>query len=134
MPDHEKVSIRLCECVSNIIDLPNQLEIEFISLPYNVYGGTHIEYKFKNRFKINENLSVKEIVRPVVHELLHINQIHLGRLKVMRDGTYIWDNIQYRNVNPNSLSYQDYMNLPWEQDVNNRLENVLFQAIQKVDK
>ena len=52
----------------------------------------------------------------------------------MRDGTYIWDNIQYRNVNPNSLSYQDYMNLPWEQDVNNRLENVLFQAIQKVDK
>ena len=52
----------------------------------------------------------------------------------MRDGTHIWDNRQYRNTDPNTLSYKEYMELPWEMDVENRLETVLFQAIKTVDK
>ena len=125
LPDQEKVAINLCLRASKIIDLPGEIEIEFVKLPPSVYGETLLYGRFKNRFRINDGLSPKEIIKPVVHELIHIHQVHTGRLKAMRDGTYIWDGRQYKNTDPNLLENSAYRNLPWEQDVENLMDSTL---------
>lgn len=132
LPDQEKVSTNLCKCVAKVIELPPEIEIEFAKLAPNVYGETLLFGRFRNRFRISDTLSPKEIVKPIVHELIHIHQVHMGKLKVMRDGTHIWMGRQYRNVDPNLLENRDYRNLPWEQDVENNLENVLGRALTKI--
>lgn len=132
LPDQEKVAINLCKCVAKVIELPPEIEIEFAKLAPNVYGETLLFGRFRNRFRISDILSPKEIVKPIVHELIHIHQVHMGKLKVMRDGTHIWMGRQYRNVDPNLLENIDYRNLPWERDVENNLENVLGQALTKI--
>lgn len=132
LPDQEKVALKLCECVSQVIELPSNIEIEFSDLAPNVYGETLLYGRFKNRFRISDTLSPKEIVKPIVHELIHVHQIHVGKLSVMRDGTYIWMGRQYNTVNPNLLENVQYQQLPWEQDVNNRLDTILGAAITKI--
>lgn len=132
LPDQEKVAVNLCKCVAQVIDLPNEIEIEFAKLTPSVYGETLLVGRFRNRFRISDTLSPKEIVKPIVHELIHIHQVHTGKLKVMRDGTHIWMGRQYRNVDPNLLENRAYRNLPWELDVENNLETILNQAITKI--
>ena len=125
LPDQEKVAINLCLRARKIIDLPDEIEVEFVKMPLSVYGETLLYGRFKNRFRINDCLSPKEIIKPVVHELIHIHQVHIGRLKAMRDGTYIWDGRQYKNTDPNLLENSAYRNLPWEQDVENVMDSIL---------
>jgi len=125
LPDQEKVAINLCLRASKIIDLPDEIEVEFVKMLPSVYGETLLYGRFKNRFRINDCLSPKEIIKPVVHELIHIHQVHIGRLKAMRDGTYIWDGRQYKNTDPNLLENSAYRNLPWEQDVENVMDSIL---------
>jgi hypothetical protein len=131
LPNQEKVATKLCECVAQVIALPNEIEIEFANLAPHVYGETLLSGRFKNRFRISTALSPKEIIKPIVHELIHIHQVHVGKLSVMRDGTHIWMGRQYRNVDPNLLENAAYNNLPWEQDVHNQLEILLKLAITK---
>ena len=132
LPDQEKVSIKLCECVAKVIELPNSIELEFANLAPNVYGETLLFGKFKNRFRISDSLSPKEIIKPIVHELIHIHQVHTGKLSVMRDGTHIWMGRQYRNVDPNLLENTAYNNLPWEQDVLNNIDGIISHIINSV--
>ena len=125
LPDQEKVAINLCLRASKIIDLPDEIEVEFVKMLPSVYGETLLYGRFKNRFRINDCLSPKEIIKPVVHELIHIHQVYIGKLKAMRDGTYIWDGRQYKNTDPNLLENSAYRNLPWEQDVENVIDSIL---------
>ena len=134
LPDQEKVAINLCLRVSKILDLPGEIEIEFVKLPPSVYGETLLYGRFKNRFRINDCLSPKEIIKPIVHELIHINQVHTGRLKAMRDGTYIWEGRQYKNTDPNTLTPEQYQNLPWEQDVSNNVDKVMLDIINSTNR
>lgn len=134
LPNHEKVATNLCKCVAQVIALPEEIQIEFTDLPRHVYGETLLFGRFKNRFRISNSLSPKEIVKPIVHELIHINQTHTGMLSVMRDGTCVWNGRQYRRVDPNLLEHKDYLNLPWELDVEDRLEFTLKTALTKFDK
>jgi hypothetical protein len=131
LPDQEKVASRLCECIAKVIALPAYVEIEFADLAPNVYGETLLFGVFKNRFRINNTLSPKEIVRPIAHELLHVHQVYLGKLKVLRDGTHVWMGKQYKTTDPNLLGYDQYKHLPWEQDVSDQLEGVLISAVTK---
>jgi hypothetical protein len=131
LPDQEKVATKLCENVAQVIVLPNEIEIEFANLAPNVYGETLLSGRFKNRFRISTVLSPKEIIKPVVHELIHVHQVHTGKLSVMRDGTHIWMGKQYRNVDPKLLENAAYNNLPWEQDVSDQLDFILKSAIAK---
>jgi hypothetical protein len=132
LPDQEKVAMNLCKCVAQVISLPDEVEIEFSKLAPNVYGETLLFGRFKNRFRISDALTPKEIVKPIVHELIHIHQVHTGQLSVMRDGTHIWMGRQYRNVNPNLIENRQYQQLPWEQDVTNQIESVLKIALTKI--
>jgi hypothetical protein len=132
LPDQEKVAIKLCECVAQVIELPNNIELEFANLAPNVYGETLLFGKFKNRFRISDSLSPKEIIKPIVHELIHVHQVHVGKLSVMRDGTHIWMGRQYRNVDPNTLENSVYNNLPWEQDVLNNIDGIISHMINSI--
>jgi hypothetical protein len=127
LPKHELVAKNLCEYTNKVISIPNNISIEFVPLKDHVYGETILT---ENRFRINDSLSDKEIIKPVIHELIHLHQKHMGKLKVMRDGTFIWNGKQYRKENIYLISQKEYENLPWEQDVNRKIDNILSTVVE----
>ncbi len=126
----EAVAIKLCESVSRIIDLPETVEIEFANLSPSVYGETILDNRFKNRVRINNTLTAKEIVPALVHELIHLNQTHTGLLSVIRDGTYVWKNKKYNFPHARQLTVKEHASLPWEVDVVEKQQKILNEAIQ----
>ncbi len=127
LPEHELVTKNLCIYTNKVISIPTNISVEFVPLDMHVYGETVLT---ENRFRINNTLSHKEIVKPVIHELLHLHQKHMGKLRVMRDGTFIWNNKHYRKENIYLLGQKEYENLPWEQDVRKKLDNVLNSVLE----
>lgn len=125
----------LCAATANIISLPNELVIRIAWLGESVHGNTAVEHRFKNRISINSILSLAEVPIVLIHELIHVNQIHTGLLSVSRHGIYTWNNKQYRI--PDSLSMEQYLQLPWEADVVEKQQKVLTDslayAMKKVD-
>jgi len=110
----EKVISNIISIACSLIELPNEIEVEFTKLDPSVYGETSTEFRFRNRITINEALSTKESIKPVIHELLHLNQIHTGRLSG-RKGFVIWDGKIFsldKKTTP-----EVWANLPWERDV-----------------
>jgi len=122
----EIVCAKLTEAVANIIDLPKEIVIQFANLGDSVYGNTSVEFRFRNRVRINNGLTITELPGPLVHELIHVNQIHLGLLRA-QTGVIFWHNRQYR-IDPN-MSYKQHRELPWEMDVLDRQEQVLKKAL-----
>jgi len=122
--DREKVITNICNKIYQHLSLPDYIEIEFKYLPDNVYAEALLNYKFKNRIYINENLNLKEIVKPLVHELIHLNQIHIGKLSTNGRGIILWEGSRY-SVNQTLHSYTDYCNLPWEIDAMSREPKLL---------
>jgi hypothetical protein len=113
--------------VANVIDLPKEIVIQFANLGDSVYGNTSIEHRFKNRIRINFQLNVTELPGPLVHELIHVNQVHVGLLRA-QTGVIFWRGQQYR-VDDN-LTYQQHQALPWEMDAYDRQEQVLKKALE----
>ena len=117
-PLHNNTKIlveRLVNIIATVIELPNDLQIEFRKLDKNAYGETSLNPRYKNRITINSDLDLTEIMYPLVHELIHVHQIHTNRLVVRPNNIYFWNNKRY-NVN-NNLTYESYIDLPWEADV-----------------
>ncbi len=125
----EIIITKLCESVATIIDLPEEIEIKIAYLGESVYGNTNVGHRFKNRININSKLTVKEIPEIIIHELIHLNQIHTGLLRVSRIGQYYWNNKQYNISDLNKMEYSQYQQLPWEQDVANKQHNLLQKAL-----
>jgi predicted metallopeptidase len=126
----EAVAIKLCEAVSKIIVLPENIEIEFALLNPSVYGETIINSRFKNRVRLNNTLTAKEIIPALVHELIHLNQTHTGLLSMTRDGRYIWKNKIYKTPHVGQLTFNEHSQLPWEIDVAQKQQKILNEAIQ----
>jgi hypothetical protein len=122
-----KVATRLCQAASLYIDLPNSIIIEFTELDNDVYGDSILS---ANKIRINIKLSVKEIIYPIIHELLHVNQMHKGKLVVYKN-KIVWEGKTY-SIDQSKLLYEEYRNLPWEQDVANR-EKILLGKILKTN-
>jgi predicted metallopeptidase len=122
--DREKVIVRVCEKAKHHIKLPETIEILFKYLDLNVYAETIIEHRFKNRIHINNNLSAKEVIRPLVHELIHLNQTHTEMLQSNGRGICIWKGTRY-SINNTIPDYNDYCNLPWEIDAIEREPELL---------
>ncbi len=120
----EIVISKLCEAVSNVLELPQELIINIAYLGESVYANTAVDFRFKNRVSINNILSVIEIPEVLVHELIHVHQIHTGMLSVRRDGVYTWRNQTY------NITETPYDDLPWEQDVVNKQKKVLKEALE----
>ena len=122
----EIVCTKLTEAVANVIDLPKEIIIQFANLGDSVYGNTSVEHRFKNRIRINFQLNVIELPGPLVHELIHVNQIHVGLLRA-QSGVIFWHGKQYR-VDDN-MTYAQHQALPWEIDAYDKQEKILKRAL-----
>jgi hypothetical protein len=125
----ETICRSLIEAVATMIDLPKQVQLKFGILSESTYGLTALENRFKNRIVLNTTLPVNEIPSVLVHELIHLSQSHLGRLRVTHDGSYYWDDKSFRTKD---LSYEEYQRLPWEVDVEARHQALFTAALQYV--
>ena len=72
------------------------------------------------RFKI------KDIVSTIIHEMTHAKQYKDGRLKNTLNNKSIFENIEYPN--PNKISYEKYLNLPWEIEAREMQEKYIEQV------
>lgn len=124
----EIIISKLCEAVSCVLELPTEIEVKFAYLGESVYGNTALGHRFKNRININSNLTIKEIPDILVHELIHLNQVLTGILRVT-NSHYYWRGRAYKIDNPDELDYNAYKELPWEADVANKQHFVMRQAL-----
>ncbi len=121
----ETVVSKVCNIVSTFLDLPIEIQIRFANLGPSVYGNTALDNRFKNRISINTSLTDEEIVEILVHELIHLYQIHTGLLSVTRSGSYIWKKRSYKVDSYSSGDYKHYSQLPWELDVEQKQQPLL---------
>jgi hypothetical protein len=130
--DRELVVTNIINIVSTLIDIPEYIEVEFRSLK-SLYGELLLDPRFKSRLRLEETLSSKEIIIPLIHELIHLNQVHAGRLKASRIGIY-WDG-KFHNMKNKEITPEVWANFPWERDVAQKqqklLENVLKIGLEK---
>jgi hypothetical protein len=124
--DREIVSSAICQLLSEELELPETIEIVFATMNESVYGNTLVNPRFKNRININNTLTFNEIPHVLVHELIHLNQITIGRLSSTTNGRFKWDNREY-----NLDNYPNYDELPWEKDVVNRQQDLLIKLAEK---
>lgn len=123
---------RVCNLVNETVSLPKNIEIEFRQLDKSNYAETSLNPRFSNRITINSDLHFSEMIIPLIHELIHLNQIYTGQLSKRRDGVYIWEGKQY-NLSK-KMSYNEYLNLPWENDVLIRQETLRVTILEKLGK
>lgn len=112
--------IRICELVNTKLELPNTIQVEYKRLSDSTYGELSLHSKFRNRVVINSILETHELITPLIHELIHVHQIHTGQLDIRRDSVYIWNKRTYHVEN--NMSYKQYLELPWETDVTEKLK------------
>jgi len=124
---HEVIITSFSIAVSRIIDLPEILEVCLYPLEENVYGG--IDKMRVNRIGLNTNLSLESIPIILAHELIHVHQKHVGHLRIAHNGMCYWHGIPITNKPPEDMTYEEYQNLPWEVDVQNRSKAILKEAL-----
>jgi hypothetical protein len=125
----EQVIKNVINIVSEKIELPDFIEIEFRSLPGSIYGETLLDNRFKNRIRLHDSLSAKESIIPVIHELLHLNQVYTGKLSGRRDGSFMWNKKVYHA--PKTPSIVEWSKLPWEIDVAEKEKQMLNEVLSK---
>lgn len=113
--DQQKVVVSIINKISNLIPLPVQIIVEFKSMGLSSYGETILSPTNKNSIILNSQLTLRELFYPTIHELVHVSQIHTGRLSISRTGVFVWENKTYP-VDPLKMSYREYQKLPWEVD------------------
>ena len=130
-PDIAKATIaeRLCQAAFLYIALPDNIIVEFVDLGHNAYGESTLTFNKESKVRINLQLSTKELIYPLVHELLHLNQMHEGKLSVTRFGDCVWEGKTYK-LNQSKMSYKEYTQLPWELDVTSREQQLLANILQ----
>ena len=114
---YEKFTDKVIKLVKQLYVLPDNIEIQFENMGPSVYGMTMLDPRFPNRIRLNQSLSLEEILLPLTHELLHLHQIFTNRLQSRSGGRILYEGQIYK-VDSMKLSYEDYQNLPWEHDVN----------------
>jgi hypothetical protein len=124
--EREIVASAICKYLAEELELPETIEIVFAKMNESVYGNTIVNPRFKNRININNTLTFNEIPQVLVHELIHLNQITIGRLSSTTNGRFKWDNREY-----NLDNHPNYDDLPWEKDVVNRQQNLLVKLVEK---
>lgn len=122
--DREKVITNVINICKQHLSLPDDIEVEFAYLSESVYAQTIVTHKFKNRLQVNNSLSAKEVIKPIIHELIHLEQMHTGKLYSNGRGICVYEGIRY-NITSDVPSYADYVKLPWELDAMSREPKML---------
>jgi len=120
----EKIIRKVCSIVIKKLTLPKTITIILKKLEPAVYAETNLQNMNQYRIVINSDLPLSNIIQPLIHELIHLNQIYTGRL-VGKRGSYIWNGIEYKVKNGLAQTYDDYQSMPWELDVNQKLPKLL---------
>lgn len=124
---------KIVELVRQIYVLPNTIEIQFENMGPSVYGMTMLDPRFPNRIRLNQDLTERELIVPLAHELIHLNQTFTNRLQTRSGGRILWDNEIYK-VDSLKMSYSEYQNLPWEQDAVSKQTKLLEFITQNKNK
>lgn len=112
----EQLVTSIYQRLQNIISLPEHMEVEFRCMGLSSYGETILDpRRLHKRIILNADLDVKALFYPTIHELVHVSQMHTGKLAISRTGVFVWEKKTYP-VDPLKMSYKDYKQLPWEQD------------------
>jgi predicted SprT family Zn-dependent metalloprotease len=82
-----------------------------------------------NRIGINLDVPLDELPKILAHELVHVHQKHKGTLRIKHNGNCYWHGILITTSLPEDMSYENYMNLPWEMDAYDKQTKVLQQAL-----
>lgn len=127
---HEIIITTFAEAVAKVIELPSTLEVCLYPLAENVYGG--IDSIHINRIGINYNLPLDVVPQILTHELIHVNQKHLGYLRINSKGMCYWHGVPYTDKLPENMTTEEYNMLPWEADVEMRLKDVFSKALNLV--
>jgi hypothetical protein len=127
--NRELVVDNIFRIMSTLIELPANIEVEFRVLPESVYGETLIDNRYKNRIRLQESLSPKEVIVPLIHELIHLNQTYTGKLSGRRDGSFVWNKKVYHA--PKTPSLEEWSKLPWEIDVAEKEKTILAEVLNK---
>lgn len=120
----EKIIRKVCNILLNKLKLPTKVTIVLKKLEPSVYAETNLQHSNQYKIVINSDLPIRNTIEPLVHELIHLNQIYTGKLVGKKD-CYIWQGIEYKSQNGSSETYVDYQNMPWELDVRQRLPKLL---------
>ena len=115
-PDKCKLIQIICDKVEELLHLPTEVDIEFTAMSPSTYGDTMVDYKNQIRIRLNKDLQINDIMIPLVHELIHLHQMHIGQLMITNAGVYVWEKQTYE-VDVTQMMYTDYLRLPWEVDV-----------------
>lgn len=124
--DYEVIITSFSNAVSQVIELPDTIEVCLYPLAPNINGG--IDRTKINRIGLNYNLLIQDIPLVLTHELIHVHQKHINILKFDKKHSY-WHGVIRSNKLPEELSYEEYENLPWEVDVRNKQTEVFKQAL-----
>lgn len=111
---------------ANFLTLPKLVKIELKKLNPSNYAETDITNK---SIVINSELDLNDILFPLIHELIHLEQIELGKLNRSKCGKYVWEN-QVFDIEE-SISYNDYKELPWELDVSKKHYDIVAKILKK---
>jgi hypothetical protein len=120
----EKIIRKVCSIVVKKLTLPKTITIVLKKLEPAIYAETNLQNMNQYRIVINSDLPLSNIIQPLIHELIHLNQIYTGKLVGKRD-RYLWNGIEYKVKNGLSQTYDDYQSMPWELDVNQKLPKLL---------
>jgi len=119
---------KLAEKVTNLVNtlyiLPQIIEVQFEEMGPSIYGMTMLDPRFPNRIRINQDLSLEEFLLPLTHELVHLHQIYTNKLQARSGGKILWEGQIYKS-DSSKLSYDEYLNLPWEFDANQKQKQIL---------
>jgi hypothetical protein len=130
--EQEAIITSFAKAISEVIELPNIIEVCLYDLGESVYGG--IDLHRINRIGINRNLPYDAIPKILTHELIHVHQKHTGVLKIKRDGSCYWHGILITKKLPEDMPYEEYQNLPWEMDVAQKQQKVFIEALTNIPK
>ena len=115
-PDKCKLIQIICDKAEELLHLPTEVDIEFTAMSPSTYGDTMVDYKNQIRIRLNKDLQINDIMIPLVHELIHLHQMHIGQLMITSAGVYVREKQTYE-VDVTQMMYTDYLRLPWEADV-----------------
>lgn len=114
---------KLCKQAVKVLTLPSTIDICFYDIPQSTHGA--IDQTRFNRIILNNNLRLNELPMILVHELIHVEQRFMNKLIISKDGIYTWQNNKFRQPDVQNLNYEQYLELPWEVDVQCRIKTTL---------
>lgn len=123
--DKEKLIYNVVKKSSAFLKLPHTVTIRIETLDPGLYAQTDITYK---KIVLNSLLELNDIIFPLVHELIHLEQIETGKLNRSKQGKYVWEGQVY-DV-PENITHENYKQLPWEHEITKKNYDIVKKVLE----